>query len=229
MIKSLLVTGIVFSAIIVLLLEFSVLRRLGKLTNTVIKLGKPENLSQELPVSGNDEITSLTLSFNGLLQEIKSQSLRLQKSERMSAIGELARQIGHDLRNPLTSTKYASYYLRQKGNNCTVEDREKMLEIIERDIKRSDKIINDLIEYSSDLFLEMQYCSPKSLLTGAMSKLQVPRNIKVVNRTLAEPRILADVSKIQRVFTLIIENAVDAMPKGGTLEILSNKWTQKCR
>ena len=115
----LLVAGIVFSVIIVLLLEFSVLRRLGKLTNIVTKLGKPENPSQELPVSGNDEITCLTSSFNGLLREIQSQSLKLQKSERMSAIGELARQIGHDLRNPLTSTKYAAYYLRQKGNKCT--------------------------------------------------------------------------------------------------------------
>ena len=48
----LLVAGIVFSVIIVLLIEFSVLRRLGKLTNIVTKLGKPENPSQELPVSG---------------------------------------------------------------------------------------------------------------------------------------------------------------------------------
>ena len=223
----LLVAGIIFSAIIVLLLEFSVLRRLGKLTNIAGKLGKRENLSQELPVSGNDEITWLTLSFNGLLQEIQSQSLKLQKSERMSAIGELARQIGHDLRNPLTSTKYAAYYLRQKGNKCTDEDREKMLNIIEGDIKRSDKIINDLIEYSSDIYLEIEKCSPKSLLKGAMLKLQVPENIKVVNHTLEEPMMFADVSKIERVFMLIIKNAVEAMPKGGTLEIRSTQEDSK--
>ena len=92
----------------------------------------------------------------------------------MSAIGELARQIGHDLRNPLTSTKYAAYYLRQKGNKCTNEDREKMLKIIERDVQRSDKIINDLIEYSNDIYLEPEKCSSKSLLQGALSNLQFP-------------------------------------------------------
>ena len=219
----LLVAGIIFSAIIVLLLEFLVLRRLGKLTNIVSKLGKRENPSQELPVSGNDEITSLTSSFNGLLREIQSQSLKLQKSERMSAIGELARQIGHDLRNPLTSTKYATYYLRQKGNKCTVEDKEKMLNIIEGDINRSDKIINDLIEYSSEICLEIEKCSPKSLLMGAMLKLQVPKCIKVVDHTLEEPMMLADAAKIEKVFTLIIKNAIDAMPKGGTLEIRSTQ------
>ena len=216
----LLVAGVIFSAIIVLLLEFSVLRRLGKLTNIASKLGKRENPS-ELPVSGNDEITLLTLSFNGLLQEIHSQSLKLQRSERMSAIGELARQIGHDLRNPLSSTKCAAYYLRQKGNKCTSEDREKMLSIIEGDIKRSDKIINDLIEYSSDIYLEIEKCTVKSLLKGALLKLQVPENIKVVDFTLGEPVMLADVSRIERVFKLIIGNAFEAMPKGGTLEIRS--------
>lgn len=223
----LLVAGIVFSAIIVFLLEFSVLRRLGKLTNIVSKMGKPENPSQELPVSGNDEITWLTLSFNGLLQEIQSQSLKLQKSERMSAIGELARQIGHDLRNPLTSTKCAAYYLKQKGSKCTNEDREKMLNIIERDIERSDKIINDLIEYSSDIYLETEKCSPQSLLRGALSKFQVPENIKVLNHALDEPMMFADVSKIERVFTIIIKNAVEAMPNGGTLEIKSTQEDSK--
>ncbi len=219
----LLVAGIIFSAIIVLFLEFSVLRRLSKLTNVASKLGKPENLSQKLPVSGNDEITWLTLSFNGLLQEIQRQSLKLQESERMSAIGELARQVGHDLRNPLTSTKYAAYYLRQKGDKCSDEDREKMLNIIEGDIRRSDKIINDLMEFSSEMCLEVEKCSPKSLLKGALSRSQVPENISLKNHALETPTMLADACKIERVFTIIIKNAVEAMPKGGTLEIQSTQ------
>ena len=97
---TLVIAGAVFSSTIVMLMEYSVLRRLSKLTEAVTKLGKRENHLQELTVSGNDEITWLTLSINGLLQEIDSQSNKLQKSERLSAIGELARQIGHDLRNP---------------------------------------------------------------------------------------------------------------------------------
>ena len=219
--EALLIAGIVFCATVILLLEYSVLRRLGKLTNAVIKLGEQENHLAELPVSGNDEITWLTLSINGLLQELESQGVKLQKSERLSAIGELARQIGHDLRNPLASIKNAAYYLKRKGSNCTEENKEKMLGIINQDIDRSDKIINDLIEYSNDIYLETDECSPRSLVTGAMSTLQVPENIKVVNDTLDEQKMFADVSKIQRVCKLIIANALDAMPDGGTLEIKS--------
>ncbi|MGA2524290.1 MAG: CHASE4 domain-containing protein [Candidatus Bathyarchaeia archaeon] len=221
--EALLVAGVVFCITIVLIMEYLVLKRLGKLSDSVIKLRIHENSFQELPASGNDEITWLTLSINGLLQEIESQSVKLQKSERLSAIGELARQIGHDLRNPLASIKTAVYYLSRKGSTCSDEKRETMLEIIVNDISRSDKIINDLVEYSSDIDLELEQCCPKSLLAGVLSILQTPKNVEVVDRTLEEPKILADAGKIQRVFKVIIKNAFEAMPNGGTLEILSRE------
>ena len=69
----------------------------------------------------------------------------------------------------------------------------------------------------------LEQCCAKSLLAGALSTLQVPRNIEVVDRTLDEPKFLADANKIQRVFKLIAKNAFEAMPNGGTLEILSRE------
>ena len=213
--------GIIFTIIIVLIMQYSVLRRLGKLTDAVIKLGRLEDEQKDIPVAGNDEITWLTLSINGMLQKIQSQSVKIQKSERLSAIGELARQIGHDLRNPLASSKNAVFYLKNKGSKCNEENRQKMLEIIDQDISRTDKIITDLIEYSSEIYLETDQCSPKSLLNGAISTLQVPSNIKILDETLNQPIMSADVDKIQKTFTFIAKNAFDAMPKGGNLKITS--------
>ena len=217
----LLLAGIVFSALIIIFIEFSVLRRLSKLTNSVVKLGDHGANTQELAVSGNDEITWLTLSINGFLQEIQTQTQKLQKSERLSAIGELARQIGHDLRNPLSSTKNATYFLRRKGSNCSDKDREYMLDIIEADIKHSDKIINGLIEYASEIFLELEDCTPKLLLAESLACIQVPDCVKVVDNTLEKPKMRVDKAKLERVFGLIITNALDAMPKGGELKISS--------
>ncbi len=221
--QAFLIAGLVFSVIIVILLEYFVLRRLGKLAGAVVKLGHRESFSERLPVSGNDEVTWLTLSINGLLEEIQNQSLKLQKTERLSAIGELARQVGHDLRNPLTSTKHAAYYLKRKGNSCSSEDRDRMLEVINNDVQRSNKIITDLIEYSSELFLEPESCSPKSLVAGALSNVQIPSSVAVVDYVSEEPKLQADIAKIQRAFTAIIKNAVEAMPNGGTLEIVSRQ------
>ncbi len=224
--ESLIIAGIVFSIIIVLLMQFSVLRKLGKLTDAAVKLGKLENTCQELPVSGNDEITWLALSINGLLQEIQRQNVKLKNSERLATIGELSRQIGHDLRNPLTSTKNAAYYLRIKGTKISGEARAQMLDIIEKDIARSDKTISDLIEYSSDVYLDTEPCSPKTLLVAALAKLQVPSNAKLVDLTSNEPTMLADANKLQRVFSSIIKNAIEAMPNGGKLKIQSRHKDQ---
>jgi signal transduction histidine kinase len=225
--QALTIVGIVFSVLIIILLEFSVLRRLSNLTGSVTKLGQRESFSQRLSVSGNDEVTWLTLSINGLLEEIQTQSLKLQKTERLSAIGEFARQIGHDLRNPLTSTKYAAYYLKQKGDKCSAEDRDKMLDIITTDVNRSDKIITDLIEYSSEICVEPQEVSPKSLVTGALLTVQVPNSVTVVDKVLAEPKLWVDEKSIQRVFSAIVQNSVDAMPNGGALTITSHQGASK--
>ncbi len=154
-------------------------------------------------------------------KQLADTQVRLVNSERLAAIGELARQIGHDLRNPLASMKNAAFYLKKKGNNCTAEDKARMLDIIDKDIMRSDKIINDLLEYSGEICLECGECTPRSLLITALSKVQIPECVKVENFAFEEPVIIVDVDNIQRVFISIIKNAFEAMPNGGTLTIRS--------
>lgn len=51
--------------------------------------------------------------------------------------------------------------------------------------------------------------------------LQVPSNIKILDETLKQPIMSADVEKIQKTFTFIAKNALEAMPNGGTLKITS--------
>jgi signal transduction histidine kinase len=221
--QTLILSGIIFTITIILVLEFSVLNRLGKLTRGVKKLGAADKQSKLLKVSGNDEITLLTGSINSLLKEIQNQSLKLQKTERFSAIGELARQVGHDLRNPLTSINNAVYYLKRKGNTCTEKDRQTMLKIIETDIKRADKTISSLVDYSSEVFVDPQKCTTKELLSCAMAKVSVPSCIKVVDKVSDEHVLNVDKEKIEKVFTAVISNAVEAMSKEGTLQVESKQ------
>jgi signal transduction histidine kinase len=131
--------------------------------------------------------------------------------------------IGHDLRNPLTGIKNAAYYLKKKGSACTDDNRRQMLEIIEKSIESANRIINDLLDYSKEMHLELAECSPKSLLESALSIIQIPQGIRIVDHTSNEPTIRADAGKVERVFINLIKNAVDAMPEGGTLEIRSTQ------
>jgi len=152
-------------------------------------------------------------------RQLKETQNQLLKSERLAAIGELASMVGHDLRNPLTGIAGATYYLKTKLGSETNQKTMEMLEFIEKDIEYLNNIINDLLDYSREIRLELAETTPKSITERALSLVKVPENIQVSDLTQDEPKIKIDVEKIKRVFVNIIQNAIDAMPQGGELTI----------
>jgi len=155
------------------------------------------------------------------ITERKKMEERLVKAERFASIGELAGQIGHDLRNPLTGIKSASYFMRMKGSALAEADKKMMLEVIDNAVEDSNRIINSLLDYSCELHLERSKCTPKSLLLYALSKIQVPNRIKILDHTRDEPEMFLDAPKIESVFVSVIQNAIEAIPENGSIEIQS--------
>jgi PAS domain S-box-containing protein len=155
--------------------------------------------------------------------QLRAMQDRLLKAERLAAIGELAGMVGHDLRNPLTGIKNAAYYLRKKGKTISEAQAKEMLEIIDKAIVHSNKIINDLLDYSREMHLELTESALRTLLDEAVRMIQVPDQIQILNHTLEDIKFNVDADKMMRVFINLIKNAVDAMPEKGTLEITSHK------
>jgi PAS domain S-box-containing protein len=159
--------------------------------------------------------------------ELKKTQAKLVKSERLATIGELAAMVGHDLRNPLTGIMGAAYYLKTKHSTELGAKSKEMLGTIENAINYSNKIVNDLLEYSRDLKLELTETTPKALLKTALSLIAVPEKTQVVDATKDKPVVKADTEKIRRVFVNLIKNAFDAMPEGGTLTVKSREVNGK--
>jgi len=160
-------------------------------------------------------------------KNIKEMEAKLLKAERLAAIGELAGIIGHDLRNPLQGIESATHYLKThsdiaKQDHACLE----MLDEIEDCIRRSDKIINDLIEYSQVIHLQLSLVDPKTLTARSLTKIKVPENITIVNLTDAQPPLRVDINLIERAFVSVIKNAADAMPEGGKI-VIKNKKTKQ--
>jgi signal transduction histidine kinase len=154
--------------------------------------------------------------------ELKKSQDQLLKAQRLAVIGELAGMVGHDLRNPLTSIAGAEYYLKKRlpPLNSKISD---MLELIEKNIAYSNKIINDLLDYSREIKLDLTMNEPKSLIKEALSLIKIPENVQIIDSTEGKPTMKVDAQKIKRTFINIIKNAVDAMPRGGTLTIKSRQ------
>jgi signal transduction histidine kinase len=131
--------------------------------------------------------------------------------------------VGHDLRNPLTGIAGATYYLKTKLSQKLNDKEREMFETVEKAIAYSNKIIDDLLDYSREIRLELSEADPKSLLTEALSLMKVPQKIHVVDQTRREPRVKVDKEKMRRVFVNMIKNSFDAMPDGGILTVKGKK------
>ncbi|MEM2969178.1 MAG: CHASE4 domain-containing protein [Candidatus Bathyarchaeia archaeon] len=200
---------IIIVIIATLLIERGVLTRIERLVVGVKKMGSSRNLSESLSWDSGDEISLLADAIDNTM------------NERNKAIRELAAMVGHDLRNPLTGISSAAQYLKKKYGSLMDEKGQEMLEVIEKDVQYSNKIINDLLEYSTAIRLDLRETTPKSLVTEALSHVAIPKNIQLIDSTQETLKINVDVDKMKRVFINLIKNAIDAMPKGGQLAINS--------
>ena len=146
---------------------------------------------------------------------------RLHETERLAAIGETAAMVGHDLRNPLQGIAGALHLLRQES--LTPKERNEMLQVIEKSLQYSDTIIRDLSDYSTEIQLKLVEATPKSITIDAISAVKVPQNVKVQDLSEDQPTLRVDTGRMGRVFINLIQNAIDAMPQGGTITISSKK------
>jgi PAS domain S-box-containing protein len=155
--------------------------------------------------------------------ERKEMEKRLLKAERFAAIGELSTMVAHDLRNPLQGIANVIHYLKKISKNAGNEKMASLILSIDEALKHADKIVKELLDYSTDIRLELKESNPKSIITQALSAMVIPANIRVIEKTRTKPKIRVDSDKIKRVIVNIFTNAVDAMPDGGTLTIVSEE------
>jgi signal transduction histidine kinase len=153
---------------------------------------------------------------------VEAQS-RLMQTQRLSAIGEMAGMVGHDLRNPLAAIKNAAYFLRKKDGAVIGDSSIEMLNAIDRAVEHANDIVADLLDFSREIHLDLEEYSPKSLINYVLLAINIPSYIKITQSAQSDLMVWVDVNKIERVFTNIIKNAIDAMPNGGAIDISSRQ------
>lgn len=162
--------------------------------------------------------------YSGYLERtVEERTKDLRNAERLATIGEMASMIGHDLRNPLTGIAGAVHYLKEKVGPEIEEDMEKMFDLIVRSIEASNNIIADLLDYSRELTLEFQNVDIRKLVEDSFAAIDLPDGIEVSNRTEAGTGVYVDKLKMKRVFINLFQNAIDAMPDGGRIDVESKE------
>ncbi len=204
--------SIFFGLFLQVLLEREIVRPMKRLAAYVEEVSLNPNL--ESPA-----VASHTAEEVGVVTDAVRDTLR----RKLEGMYEVSRMVAHDLRNPLTGMKNAAYILRKRYGKIMDKDGLAMLQTIDNCVDYSDKIVQNLLEYSSEIRLDKLKVGIKRLVDSALSKSVIPQNIKVVNETNDDFIVDVDPTKIERAFTNLIVNALDAMQTGGTLSISSKK------
>ncbi|MGE3804562.1 MAG: sensor histidine kinase, partial [Gemmataceae bacterium] len=144
---------------------------------------------------------------------------RLQRTERLVTIGQVAGGIAHELRNPLNVVKTSVYYLLN-ARNPTPEKTSEHLRRIERHVVLADSVITALSNFARLPTPQQEACPAAACVQEALEMSSPPEQVKVNLDCPPEvPPLLVDGSQIRIVVANLIRNACDAMPEGGNLGI----------
>ncbi|MHB9155101.1 MAG: PAS domain S-box protein [Endomicrobiales bacterium] len=154
-------------------------------------------------------------------KEREAMQLQLLQSGKMAALGHLAAGVAHELNNPLTIIIGDSQYLREDESfGEAVKD---IASGIDEAAQRCKKIISDMLEFSRGREIDLSDCPVHDVLDHALRLASYLAEFKkaTVERRYDPllPLIKASKSRLEQVFLNVINNAVQAMPEGGTLSI----------
>jgi len=151
--------------------------------------------------------------------ELERAQAELLRREKLSILGQLAGGIGHDLRSPLNVIKNAAYLLRGLLHEPEGQVAD-MLNIVSDEVDNANRIIHDLLDFARTREPALQPTDLNQVADAVLSHVDVPPPVEVVrNWHQALPLIQADPGQLSQTLTNLIQNAVQAMPDGGRLEV----------
>jgi len=156
------------------------------------------------------------------LTELRRLEQEVATKERMAAVGRLSAAIAHEIRQPLTAIAGA---VKELGRLVPLEEDEKhLVSIVSRESERLNHIITDFLNYSREKSYVFQEADVRALLEETLMLMERKPDVvkkfhmvRAFNGQVSKARV--DPNKIKQVFWNLCDNALRAMPDGGTLTI----------
>jgi signal transduction histidine kinase len=169
------------------------------------------------------ELSALAIEKARLYERIVDVEEQLRQNEKLSAIGLLAAEVAHEIRNPLTVMKmlYHSLDLTFPAG----DPRSKDAQVMGEKMDHLNKIVEQILHFARRAEPQLtpvdinRLIDDLSLLTR--HKLTNQNIVFIPKLDAALPLVTADATQLEQVFLNLTLNAVEAMPKGGKLTIVS--------
>ncbi|MGR3301229.1 MAG: sensor histidine kinase [Candidatus Scalindua sp.] len=176
----------------------------------------------------NKKLSSINVELVQRNEQLKDTQEQLVRTEKLAAVGTLASGVSHELRNPLSSIKNAVFLLKRKLSRKVMPDIDEkvlqFLDIMDKEIDRSTRIINDLLGFTRVAKPTRIRSDIRIVINEALSRVEIAENIKLSKDLQSDlPMVTIDANQIGQVLINLIENACQVMTDGGELQISTRK------
>jgi two-component system NtrC family sensor kinase len=202
------------------------------------------DLDYRLPVRSDDELGDLARSFNKMTGEVAGVQAKIEErvrrktaelervhktllgTEKMASIGKLAATVAHEINNPLFGILTYAHLTRRGMLQHEFEGRDELaghLQTIEHESKRCGDLVKNLLTFSRQAPSHREPNDLNTVVERAVLLVKHKLDMQSIGlkQHLAEglPPVECDANQIQQVVLILMVNASEAMPKGGTLEV----------
>lgn len=176
-----------------------------------VNLGK---VNEVIEWNRKDEIGILVAEYNKMVHKLESSAEALAQSEREGAWREMARQVAHEIKNPLTPMKLSIQYLQkaiEAGSPNVKELSQKMAITLIEQIDQLTKIAGDFSQFANIGNARLEVFDMNDAINSVVQLYQSYPNLQINSQLLQEPLwIQSDKLQINRLLTNLIKNAVEA-------------------
>jgi len=172
-----------------------------------------------------DEFGELAKAFNEMSISLKEQMKKMQRTEQMVVVGELAAGLAHEIKNPMAGIKVAMSVLSEESY-ISSEDKSVLQKVV-AEITQLEGLMRNFLNFAKPQKPRLEPVLVNQVLNttlafhlknhaagaGGMGKIEIVKELGDLPKTLADP------TQLQQVFLNLFLNALHAMPRGGALGV----------
>jgi len=194
----------------------------NRLTRATRRIARGD-LDARIAATSSDELRRLVEAFNSMAADLQRQRTELERTNRLEAWAEMARQVAHEIKNPLTPIQLNAEHLRRvhtdRGEPLSPVLQDCVATILTQ-VKLLRRIASEFSSFASSPSAKPAEVDTTALLHEIIDPYRAGLDGRIdldVDIPSSLPPVLVDRSLISRSLTNIVENALHAMPSAGTL------------